>query len=35
VLDVNSTVAPFQVQEPAAGLQLVFEAENQRVYRVN
>lgn len=35
VLDVNSTVAPFQVREPAAGLQLVFEAENQRIYRVN
>lgn len=35
VLDVNSSVAPFQVQESAAGLQLVFEAENQRVYRVN
>lgn len=35
MLDVNSSVAPFQVQESAAGLQLVFEAENQRVYRVN
>jgi len=34
VLDVNSEVAPFQVSQPAAGLQLVFEAKNQRVYRV-
>jgi hypothetical protein len=34
VLDVNSEVAPFQVLQPAAGLQLVFEAKNQRVYRV-
>src|SRR5208337_3921671 len=35
VLDVNSEVAPFQVREPAAGLRLVFEAGNQRVYRVD
>jgi hypothetical protein len=34
VLDVNSEVAPFQVHQPAANLHLVFEAKNQRVYRV-
>ena len=34
VLDVNSAGAPFQVSQPAAGLQLVFETKNQRVYRV-
>ncbi len=34
VLDVNSEVAPFQVRQPAAGLHLVFEAKNQRVYRI-
>jgi len=35
VLDVNSEVAPFQVRQPASGLHLVFEAKNQRVYRVD
>jgi hypothetical protein len=34
VLDVNSEVAPFQVNQPAVGLQLVFEGKDQRVYRV-
>ncbi len=34
VLDVNSEIAPFQVRQPTAGLRLVFEARNQRVYRV-
>ena len=34
VLDVNSEVASFQIREPAAGLRLVYEANNQRVYRV-
>jgi hypothetical protein len=34
VLDVDSEVAPFQIREPAAGLRLVFEANHQRVYRV-
>jgi hypothetical protein len=35
VLDVSSEIAPFQVKEKASGLTLVFEAINQRVYRVN
>jgi len=34
VLDVNSEVAPFQVPQSSAGLQLVFEGKDQRVYRV-
>jgi hypothetical protein len=34
VLDVVSTVAPFQVKEGAPGLRLVFEAPGQRVYLV-
>jgi hypothetical protein len=34
VLDANSEVAPFQVNQPAAGLHLVFEGKDQRVYRV-
>lgn len=34
VLDVNSELSGFQVKQPAAGLQLVFEAKDQRIYRV-
>lgn len=34
VLDVNSELSAFQVAPPADELQLVFEAKNQRVYRV-
>jgi hypothetical protein len=35
VLDVNSEIVPFQVKEKTSGLTLIFEAKNQRVYRVN
>jgi hypothetical protein len=35
VLDVDSEVSPFQVKPGTLGLTLVFEAENQRVYRVD
>jgi hypothetical protein len=34
VMDVRSSVSGFQVPENMAGVQLVFQAENQRVYRV-
>jgi hypothetical protein len=34
ILDVRSSVSDFQVPENMAGAQLVFQAENQRVYRV-
>jgi hypothetical protein len=35
ILDVNSNVAPFQIVEPRTGVTLVFEARNQRIYRVD
>jgi hypothetical protein len=35
VMDVNSELSSFQVNSNLPGLVLVFEAENQRVYRVN
>jgi hypothetical protein len=35
ILDVNSTVAPFQIVGPRTGLTLVLDLPNQRVYRVN
>jgi hypothetical protein len=35
VLDVNSPVSTFQIAPRTPGLTLVFEAENQRVYRVD
>ena len=34
VLDVNSEVSPFQVDPHLPGLALIFEAKNQRIYRV-
>jgi hypothetical protein len=34
VLDVNSELAPFQVNQAVSGLHLVFEGKDQRVYRV-
>ncbi len=34
ILDVHSSVSDFQVPENTPGLKLVFQAENQRVYRV-
>lgn len=34
ILDVASEVEPFQVENPATGLKLVFEAANQKVYLV-
>jgi hypothetical protein len=34
VLDVSSEVAPFQVDQQASGLHLVFEGKDQRIYRV-
>jgi DNA uptake protein ComE-like DNA-binding protein len=34
ILDVRSSVSGFQVPENMASVQLVFQAENQRVYRV-
>src|SRR5580658_2723486 len=35
VLDVVSSVSDFQVKSPPAGLTLVFQSAEQRVYRVN
>jgi len=35
ILDVNSEVSGFQIEPGMPGLTLVFEAENQRVYRVD
>jgi len=34
ILDVHSSVSDFRVPENTPGLRLVFQAENQRVYRV-
>ena len=34
VLDVNSELAPFQVNQAVSGLHLVFEGKDQRIYRV-
>jgi 4-amino-4-deoxy-L-arabinose transferase-like glycosyltransferase len=34
IMDVRSNVSDFQVPENMAGLKLVFQTENQRVYRV-
>lgn len=34
IMDVRSSVSGFQVPESMAGVKLVFQAENQRVYRV-
>jgi len=34
ILDVHSSVSNFQVPENTPGLKLVFQTENQRVYRV-
>jgi hypothetical protein len=34
VMDVRSSMSDFQVPEHMAGLKIVFQAENQRVYRV-
>lgn len=34
ILDVVSPVSGFQIQNPAANLVLVFQSENQRIYRV-
>jgi hypothetical protein len=34
ILDVRSSVSDFQVPDKMAGVQLVFQAENQKVYRV-
>jgi hypothetical protein len=35
ILDVNSSIAPFQITEPRAGLTLALELANQRIYRVD
>ena len=35
VLDVVSSVSDFQVKSPPAGLTLVFQSAEQRVYRLN
>ena len=35
ILDVNSSIAPFQVAETQAGLTLVLSSVDQRVYRVD
>jgi len=34
VMDVNSEVSPFQIDPNLPGLALVFEAKNQRIYRI-
>jgi hypothetical protein len=34
ILDVSSTVAPFQVPQDYPGLQLILDLPNQRIYRV-
>jgi hypothetical protein len=35
ILDVNSELGPFQVDEHSQGLSLVVDSQNQRVYRVD